>query len=108
MAEENTNNAQKEETISSKELLGEVVKTNRQEVVETLRYPGIKLVSRFAKMFGVIFAIIFFILAFVSLFVGEGGFLGKMLLFLQYMAWINALVYCGVLSGRPTASTGRY
>lgn len=99
MVEETNTNVQASEEISGKELLKEVVKTNRQEAVETLRYPGIKLVSRFAKMFGIILAIIFFVLAFVSLFIVDAGFLGKMLYFLQYLAASMLWFIAGFLVG---------
>ncbi len=87
------------ENLDGKELLKEVVKSNRQEAVETLRYPGIKLVSRFARTVGVIFFIIYFVLAIMALFTSDGGFFGAMLYFLQYLGASFLWLVLGFLVG---------
>ncbi len=60
----------------SKEEVQDIVdsaqKSERQEVGEMARYPGLKLVIRFAKLIGIILAVIFLVLAFLQLFVAEG------------------------------------
>lgn len=47
-------------------------KTMEQEVTEIVRYPGMKFVSRFSKIFGIVIAIVFLVVAIVMLFVAEG------------------------------------
>lgn len=47
-------------------------RTLKQEVTEVVRYPGIKLLSRFARIFGFVLALVFFIVAIISLFTGDG------------------------------------
>ncbi len=79
---ENTNT---EEKLSGKELLKEVVKSSHQEAVETLKYPGIKLVSRFSRFIGIIFFVIYLVLGLLSPFQTD-GFLAVTFLFLQFLA----------------------
>jgi len=47
-------------------------KTQAQEVAEIVRYPGLKLISRFAKIFAIVVAIVFVAVAIVMLFVADG------------------------------------
>lgn len=99
MENENKKASQSSEEIGSKDLLKEVVKSSRQEAVETLKYPGIKLVSRFAKIIGIILFVTYFFLAIVALFVTGGGFLGTMLYFLQYVSIAFIWLVLGFLIG---------
>ncbi len=47
-------------------------KSIEQEVTEIVRYPGLKFVSRFCKIFGIVIAVVFFVVAIIMLFVQEG------------------------------------
>ncbi len=79
--------------VGSKELLNDVVKDPKQGMVETLKYPGIKLVSRFARFVGIVLFLMYFVMAFV------GVFSGGIYYFLQSLAIGFVILVIGFLLG---------
>lgn len=68
----------------TKAIIEENHKTIQQEATEIVRYPGLKLLSKFMKTLGIALAIVSFVFALIMLFVGSGwdgkllGFLGAL------------------------------
>jgi len=56
----------------TQKIIEESKKTQAEEVAEIVRYPGLKIISRFAKIFGIVVAIVFVAIAIVMLFVADG------------------------------------
>ncbi len=84
---ETTPEVKKEESPRKEEIkqaILEAEKTPQQELNEAVRYPGLKLVSRFAKVFGIVLLVLFWIIAIVQLFVAEGW--DKLVFFLLCIA----------------------
>ena len=87
---ENTDNQNRLTKEDAQDIVDAGTRTMKQEVTELVRYPGLKLVSRFARTFGLILAIVFLVLAIVALFVEEGAG-AKFLGFFSHLG--GAIVY---------------
>ncbi|HEY5714255.1 MAG TPA: hypothetical protein VIT68_02805 [Candidatus Gracilibacteria bacterium] len=74
----------------TQKIIQESRKTAVQEASEIVRYPGLKMLSRFSKILGIALAIVFIVVAIVLLIIGEGwdgkflGFFGSLGLGMLY------------------------
>ncbi len=74
--EEPTKEAMKDKGLTQEEVADiakAAEKSEKEQVNEMIRYPGLKVVSHFSKTVGVILLAVFVILAFVQLFAAEGA-----------------------------------
>lgn len=72
--------------------------TMKQKTVETIKYPGIQLVSKFARFIGILLFITYFVLAIFGV-IGIEGFLSKMFHFLQYVGTGFIFLVLGFMIG---------